>query len=368
MPVKMDKMQKAYEEAQKGDLWTPDEGETLLLVHPPCRDDDEHEPTDGLCYVPVVIHYSVGRGNAVVMCLDQKANPLIDHPFLREILKKRGVQLGDELECPVCKAIYEGRIAGDDAKDSRAQERWLWGITPISFSRKVGGSQVALPPEPTPYMCGWKVFNALMAAFSECGNITDFDSEVLFKLRRKGTTKFTTNYDGCGPDVATVKSPMKLDKSVRRLVREAMQPEGDCDLFNLAAGFVKSEAEAQAALTGIRVVKDEPDEPEPTGASGIRKSCYSKDCVDDDECRVCPDKDKCAAECNVPVPGKPAGPEAASKPAGPEAASKPAESEPEAAGEEVDDDDEAAQLRAQLDDLEKKLAATAGGKKGKGKK
>ncbi|KKM17103.1 hypothetical protein LCGC14_1679160 [marine sediment metagenome] len=46
MPVKLDKMQEKYEEAQKGDLWTPDEGETLLYVHPPCRDDDEHEPTD----------------------------------------------------------------------------------------------------------------------------------------------------------------------------------------------------------------------------------------------------------------------------------------------------------------------------------
>lgn len=353
MGVNLDKMRQAYEDAQKGDLWTPDEGETLLYVHPPCRDDDKHEPTEGLCYVPVVIHYSVGRDNAAVMCLDRKENTLLDHPVIVEMLKKRGVQLGEKLECPVDKAIFKGQIAGDDAKDSRAQERWLWGVTPISFSRKFGGTHTKLPPEPTPYMCGWKVFSAIMAAFSECGDITDPDSAVLFKLQRKGTG-LMTKYDGCGADLATVKSPMRLDKATRRLVREAMQPEGDCDLFAIAASFAKSEAEAQAAVTGIRVVTDEPDEPEPKAdGDATSKGCFGKDCVDDDECRACEDKAKCAAECKVPVPG------------GGEVPSKPAEPEAKAADKDAADDEETAKIRAELDALEKKLAATAGGKKGK---
>ena len=363
MPVKLDKMQEKYEEAQKGDLWTPDEGETLLYVHPPCRDDDEHEPTDGLCYIPIRIHYSVGSDNAALLCLDQKENSIIDHPFLREELKKRGVHLSEKLECPVCKAIYEGRIAGDDAKESRAQDRSLWGVTPVSFSRKVGGTQVALPPEPTPYMCGWKIFSALMSAFSECGDITDPDSAILCKLVRKGSG-LTTKYDGSGPDLRTAKNPLKLDKGMRRVVREAMRPDGDCDLFSITASFVKSEAEAQAAVTGIRVVTDEPSESEPAGsATPGGQPCFGKDCTDDAECRACEQKVDCAEKCGIAVPG--GGTESVTESGGEASGPEAASTEAPATGpadDEASDDTEIAALQAKL----KKLSE--GKKAGKAKK
>ena len=57
MSLNMGKMKKGYEKNQRGsDLWTPEQGDTLVLIHGPCRGDDHYEPTEGLNYAEVAVH------------------------------------------------------------------------------------------------------------------------------------------------------------------------------------------------------------------------------------------------------------------------------------------------------------------------
>lgn len=372
MALKIDKMKKAYQDSkQGGEFWSPDEGETKVYLLPPCREDDKWEPTEGLNYIPIAVHFGVGRENKMIVCLDAEQNPIIRHQFVIDALKKSGKIVDKDKGCPVCKAIHDGRMGEEDAARSRFQMRFMWGVIPINYARRIGAKPADLDPKAFVYMCGKSVYDGFMKVIYEAGDITDPAGAVFVKIEKTGTG-MTTKYK-VSPDIESLKTPVQLPKSMKRIILDAIKLGGDCDLFKIAGGLIRGTAEVAAVLSGVKTEEEDDKEGEEE-AGPVRKPCFGLDCMDDPECRACEDRVECASKCAVPVPGsgkaaaKPeakAEPEAADEPeAEGEAAEEPeAEGDDEAPAEEAADEPEGGNGKdapaddAELDELEAKLAA-----------
>jgi len=353
MALKLDKMKKAFQDSKRGgEFWSPDEGETRVYLMPPCRPDDTHEPTDGLNYVPVGVHFSVGKDNSMVLCLDHEKNQILNHPFVKEFLAPKGKKLDPNTICPICKALAEGRFNEEESKEQRFNMRFLWGVVPVDYTRKIGGAPVQLPLTPSPYMTGSMVFDGFMKAIVEVGDITDFESAVLVKITKAGNgigTKYQVS-----ADIESVRKPLKLDKAMKRLILDSIKPEGACDLFKLAANLVKSQKEIEAMITGIKVAEEEAPAEEETGPR--RKPCYGLDYTEDVECKECPDVKGCAAACGVEAPATSKG-KARTAPK-PEPEPEAEDEQPALKGPSSGDDDE------DLDKLEEQLTKMGSKKRG----
>ncbi len=256
MPVDTEKMREYKESQQKGgEFLSFDEGETLVYIHPPCRDDDEHEPTTGMPFVPLGVHYSVGKTKSMVVSLDPDDNPIIEHPFVKTELKKRKVRLTGE--DPVKKAIEDGDMSDDEADEARLQTRYLWGMTPIGFRKMSKGAYVDLSNKPSIAIVGKMINEGLMDLFTEHGDVTDPDAAILVRICRTGSGRLKTKYE-VKLDPETAKAPKALSKKERALLMKALGE--DCDLFRLTANLIKPPAEVQAILDGVKVKVEEDEE------------------------------------------------------------------------------------------------------------
>jgi hypothetical protein len=250
--VDMKRMREGHEEQQKGgDFVTFDPGETLIYIHPPCRDGDEWEPTSGRCYIPVTVHYGIGKNKGMAVSLDTEKNAFLEHPWIKAILKKKKVRITGD--CPVAAALSDGTLTDDDADEARPQTRFLWGVTVLKKRAKstdpwndVGN------PKPSVAFVGKQLFDAFMSIFfDQDGDITNPMGAILVKVKREGE-KRTTKYSAVA-DPGSIRTPFKLPKSLRLALKKATEPEGDCDLFRIAANLVKGTAEVQAMLAGSKV-------------------------------------------------------------------------------------------------------------------
>ncbi len=249
--VDMNRMRRSYEENQRGgDIWNPPQGLTKLYVHGPCREDDTHELTAGTNYLAIVVHYGLGKDDAMGICLDPERNPIITHPFIQALLKKRKIKLTGK--CTVCRAIDSGQLSAEEAEESRPSTRFLFGITPVMQKVSKTASWQKLTPKPQVMLVGTTIYNGIMDIFMENDDITDMNAAVFAIVGREGTGKFGTKYVVKG-DPDTIKSPKKLPEAVRKLLIKVMKREGDCDLFRIVANMVKSPEELKTLLAGGKV-------------------------------------------------------------------------------------------------------------------
>jgi len=263
--VDMKKMRRGYESQQRGgEFFNIPEGDTITYIHPPCRGEaDEFEPTEGLNYIPVTVHYGIGKKNSMAVCLDNENNPIISHPFIKAFLKKRKISLDGV--CPVCNDIEKGKMDADEMDRSRAQTRYLWGHTPIEQRGRPSEDWRKLASKPSPSFFSKTVYDGLMEVFFDNGDITDPVSAVFVKLHREGTGMTDTRYKVTA-DARTIKKPKKLPKQFRIMLKKAMKEGGDCDLFKIVAHLIRSSSEVKALLAGVSVEEgpnlDEMDEEE----------------------------------------------------------------------------------------------------------
>ena len=260
MGVDISKMRRGYQREQRGGEYLQlQAGETLLYIHPPCRPDDKFEPTDGVNYVPVVVHYGIGRGSKgsdgktsngrMVASLDPEINPILEHPFIKRYLKQRKVRITGE--CPVSKMLQSGDLDDKELDDMRASTRYVWGVTPIAHRSSSADSWNQMVPKPSVLMVGKTVYDGIMEVFFDNGDITDPNEAVLVIVKRTGekmTTKYIVKADG-----ESVKKPKKLSKEVRAAIAKATKEDGDCDLFKVVANMIKSPAEVSALLSGVKL-------------------------------------------------------------------------------------------------------------------
>jgi len=287
MTVDMSKMRQSYEDQQKGgDILNFDQGETLLYIHPPCRGaDDKWEPTTGLPYVPVTVHYKVGKDGAMVVSLDPDRNSIIEHPFVKRFLKKRKMKLTGS--CPVAAELESGSMSDDEADESRAQTKYLWGMTPLKFRASSREEWHKITPKPSVAMVGKQIYDGIMEAFFDNGDITDMDGAILVRVIRKGKDR-TTKYE-VKVDPSSLKKPFKLPAKLRAAIVKAIEEEGDCDLFQLTSNLMKSPADVEALLSGVKSSSDpdddddeaDDDEPEPRRKASKKRKPEPK--PEDDE-------------------------------------------------------------------------------------
>jgi len=326
----MDRMRRGHEEQQKGgDFVGFESGETLVYIHPPCREGDEWEPTSGRNYIPIVVHYNVGKNKGMAVSLDAEKNPIIEHPWVKKLLKAQKKRIvGDD---PMSKALTDGTISGEDADESRAQTRFLWGMTPLKHRASSKDAWRDLPAKPGSAFIGKQIFDGIMEVFFDNDDITDPDAAILVRVKKSGE-KRTTKYE-VKAEPATLKEAFKVPKTLRKALATAMAEGGDCDLFRIAANMIKGTAEVQAMIDGIAVSREPDDEddedekpakkPAKTAAKTAKKPPPPED-EDEDE----------GDEDETPTPpAKPA--KSAKKPAPP-----PPEDDDEDEDEDEDEDDE----------------------------
>jgi len=275
--VNISSMKKKYDQRRKGgDYWTPPTGSTLLYLHPPCLENDNSEPTKGVNYVPVTIHYLDG---SAVVCLDRNNNPILDHPNIKKGIAKKGVKLTNKTKCPICKAIQEGKMPDNNTYDSRPQTKYLFGVTPIKQRKSKTDSWQSLEPKPCTYFAGSTVYDGITNVFLDLDlDVTDKNEAIYLVLTRTGKG-MNTRYQIVG-DPKTIKKPVKLSPKFWKLVEKAME-NGSADLFNVVVSMVKGQSEVEKLLDGVETVDDDDDEEE--NDDGGEDDDDDEDEDDDDE-------------------------------------------------------------------------------------
>jgi hypothetical protein len=253
--VDVRRLRQSFEENQRGgDLWTPSEGVTLAYIHGLCRENDLHPLTEGKNHIDLHLHYNLGSGSErkMAVCLDPDLNPIIKHPVVESYLQRREIFIGDT--CPVCDAILNGLIDLSVA-DVAVSKRYLWGITPRAF--KVNSSSEnwqEISPKPQVILTGMSLYEGFMQAFFDSGDITDLDSAIYVQIERTGKSRFDTKYKvGVCTQKETpgsVLNPVKFDDRSKRIINNAVKPDGDCDLFRVVSNLVKSKDDIENLISG----------------------------------------------------------------------------------------------------------------------
>ena len=254
MGVDVNKMREDAESHQRGgDFIQLENGETLVYIHPPCRDNDTFAPTTGLPYIPVTVHYGVGKSKSMVVSLDKEKNPVIAHPFLKEAFKAKKIRIPEV--CPMAEALASGTLTDDEIDDMRPQTRFMFGMTVLGF-RKDSKSLWSMEANPKPgvYFGGKQVYDGITGVFFDYGDITDPNAAILVRLIKSGKDR-NTKYEG-KVHTETAKKAMVLSKGLRAKLADAMKVGGDCDLWRIVGNFLKTPAEVEALLSGAAVSGD----------------------------------------------------------------------------------------------------------------
>jgi len=253
---------KAATMATSGDFLKFDEGDTLLYVHPMLPQAEQHESTDGTNFIEFGVHYKIGPQGKMVVSQDKTQNEILDHPYLVELLKKKKVKLKGS--CPVAELLESGELTDDEADASKLKQSYLWGVTPLSYRRNKTGEFQPVPFAPGILQAGKQITEGILDAICEEGDITDPKAAILVRVSRKGQG-MDTEYK-VKIDTGTLKKPMKLSKTDRASLAKAMAAGGDCDLFRVLAGMIKSKAQVQALIDGMEMDSAVDDDDSEEGA------------------------------------------------------------------------------------------------------
>lgn len=258
--VKVGKMRERHEESKRGgDFINFDEGDMKVYIHGTCRDDDDNELTEGLNYIPITVHYGLGKDRKFAVCLDPVANPILKHPWLRTYFKKKGLKLDGK--CPVCAEIQSGSMSPDEANDARPQTKYLFGMTPLAKRSKPSEEWKEQSIKPGIALVGRTIYEGIVELYSDVGDVSELTSATLARIHREGKGKNDTKYKVVA-DAETTKTPLniKKNKALLAALTKALAIDGDCDLFRAAAGLVKSGPEVEAMMSGVKTDDSDDDD------------------------------------------------------------------------------------------------------------
>jgi hypothetical protein len=295
--VNRDKLAKDQQEAKaRGGtsfLRFKDEGQYLLYLPPPCREEDDD------IYLDVLVH-NVGQGKSYkpVLCLDTVANLVLADDRMTGFLEKP-IDLGDG--CPRCEARETAKT--DDAKRSigRKHSYYMNGVL-FGFRKdkrrdwdRVDESDLKVQG----MVVGSTIWDGIIDVFLEDGDICDPSAAILIVVTRTGKGQTDTEYK-VSTDRETLKNPLELPESLIEKLEEALQPGGSGDLYRMVARDLKSREEIAALLSGkkkVEVDEEGSDENEPP-------ACFKLDYQDDDECGSCPFRGPCSKAADGPHGGE----------------------------------------------------------------
>ncbi len=334
MAMDLEAMRKAREEKQRGgDFYTFDEGDTVIYVCGPCREEDP------LAFVEVKQHRGKGQKDRSFICLNPDSNKVLNHPALQAYLAEQGKDI--EGGCPQCEELSAGTFKGtpEELKRVKASSRYFWNVIPMKYRKDGRLPWQALQPAdnvvpcPTPF----SVWDGIMDAIGNEGDVTNEDGAIFLRVNREGSGQMDTKYK-VQPDSESLKKPVKLSKATREAIAMALAEGGPCDLYKIVANLILSRAEVATRMNGVEVEVEEDEDEKAEKAAAAKKpngarlatrptpgkpaakaaapkgkpkadprgeppACFKMDCAPtDDECQKCPFKEECAEACGVDVP------------------------------------------------------------------
>lgn len=258
-------------------------GENLIYVCPPLAGDE-------LPFVETAIHYDVGPDKKMAMCLDEERNLVLKDDRIKAILSSKGKDISDG--CQVCSRLDEGAQVGQEA-----QSRYYFAIVPLKFRKNVNKKwrEADDVDELRILSCGYTVWSGITDIFINNGDISNPNQAILVSLVREGTgmkTKYVVSADADSVRAGGV----KLSKSVRALIKKAIQEGETGDLYRIVGNSIRSSAEVHAMVEGVPLEEDGDDEDEDKNPE-----CFGLDFeADDDDCDGCDCRAECAKECSPP--------------------------------------------------------------------
>ena len=267
----MEKLKEFADSQKKGEFYNFEQGETLVYIHPPCREDDDHEPTNGMNFIPVAVHYGIGKAK-VAISLDPVDNPIIEHPFIKDALKKRRKKIKLTGKCPI-KAQLEGDDWTDEEVDAaKLQMKFFWGITPVGFRKSRKKRFVDLDDGPCVCMANATINSGFMDAMLEYDDVSNPDEAVLVRVKRTGTgmnSKYEVTID---PE--TAHTPKAFSAKEKKRLFAAM--ENQCDLFSVVANMIRSPEEIQSLIYGVSSDDDDDEDDDAPPPKKSKKTSKSK--------------------------------------------------------------------------------------------
>lgn len=242
-------MTKGWKERGRKDFWNPQEGDTLVYICPPCREDDRRN------FYEVRVHYGIGAKNGMVVCLDKNENGILTNPNIARFLGDK--DLGEA--CPACKALDAGEITDAERMEAmRPNWKYMWAVIPVAHRTSARDAWRPIEPQVVPMFCGQQIWDGICEVFANEGNITDFNRAIYVRINRKGTSK-NSKYQVQG-DSETMRRPIALPPEIQQMIATALAPGGSCDAYQLIGRITYPFKKALALLRGIEV--DDVDEDE----------------------------------------------------------------------------------------------------------
>jgi hypothetical protein len=236
---------------RSGDLHKFAEGQTLCYLVPPGREDD---PTP---YLESEAHFSVGPKKRMVINLSALRK---NAPILAAI-KARGLEWDD------CEEGWElmsetAEKSGD--KRIKKTASFMFNIVVMGFrksSRYDWEKTDASRLKPVPVRCGRQIYKGVSDLLFEYDDICNPDEAIFFSVNREGTgmeTKYSVKVDK-----DTLREPTALDDDLWEKIEGALKPGGDCDIYKLLVGWVRTEDQIRGVISGDEAEEGEESEPPP---------------------------------------------------------------------------------------------------------
>ena len=304
--MKKDRAKKKAESRRGGDWFRMKKpGEVLIYVGGVTRDEDD------LPYLETFVHY-LGPKRFPCACLDLATNDVLTDDRVHAYLSDGEATV--EGDCPACEEADKLWEEWRNLKDKRVKKETLDkaynAASSVSRNRKFVFNIAVMAKRDTaedewdwvdkeelklqPYSPGMQVWEQILDAFIQEGDITDPGEAIYLRLVKTGTKWHDITYK-CTVYTGTVRKPFgpqKLPKTLKHQVDEKLHAEGELDLYLHVCDNVRTRADMEKLLSGIDVDEEDGDE------DGI-PTCYKLDYSDDEECKACRWRGPCAEACEV---------------------------------------------------------------------
>ena len=305
--MKKDRAKKKAESRRGGDwLSMKNPGELMIYVAGVTRDEDE------LPYLETFIHYNLGPENRAAACLDLDVNEVLTDDRVHAYLPDGSETVdGDCTACEAAEVLWaEYRRLKEKKVTKKKLDEAYRNASSVTRNRKFVFNVCVMASRDTaedewewvdkgelklqPYGPGTMVWEQILDAFIQEGDITDPDEAIFLRLVKTGKVWHEIKYK-CTPYIGTARKPFgpqKLSKALKRQIEDKLHAEGDLDLYRHVCDNVRTRADMEKLLSGIDVEEEDED-------SDGKPTCYKMDYSDDKECMACRWRGPCAGACEV---------------------------------------------------------------------
>ena len=262
------------------------QGISVWYIPPPL------DSMEGDIYIDYNVHDRIGPGNGrSVVCLGEDNVSV----WSDSLVTKKKIRLADG--CAACDAM---KNPPPDTTDKQVEgfQRKTKSLIPAVLVGTVNGEGDF--SEAVPKQCGvirqsTAFRDKIRKLFKKWGDISDPDCARYIEVERTGQ-KLMTRYE-VAIYAETASNPVKIHKSIHRLVDEHYVEGGDADPFVVLGKLITENADVEKMIKGESIEKS-------SGAEPGHEACFGKDFeLKDSGCKSCREYRACGKASGVEIPG-----------------------------------------------------------------